>query len=520
MAVGENHPIGVKYSYPLTGVHTNSVADMHCPPLMLAPETALFLAIDLHCSVQRMESERRSPLPEDDHVTYYVNRDSAGWVAQRVRRRVYIELKLECTRNRCRDGQKARDDWLCVYCKGSFPSKLRLTDHRVSGCPRGPVDASGLRLELPVYPNLKTAKQGKDLKLALQRGEEAVWGSLHHNSIWFDLNPELKDVTHPPPGARVQHRQFMLPTLQNLTANPPLPAHPQPQVKQKPTRTSKPDTASPNTAAYVDLEDSQDDEGEPSRAPKKRTHAEMAGGHRVFFSSRQTKPPQPKQSAQGVPRRMPSQPMRVTPIQARSPSPERVAILPPPTPAPHAAAGSARPPVSPMQTPTCAEDVAVALWKDRHQFYVKAASAARSGVKMDTPKPQLRPPIQPPGLFYLMACGLLKFDLECGDMLGFLELVQSWQNDPSFMDRLWAAYGRFHSPSHQVHFTLFCNLFYMCLFLSAIWSIYHHCWWQPFLSPNSWDSVRNLQPGLPFCVLGLQRGFGGDTIGFRESTKK
>jgi hypothetical protein len=173
-----------------------------------------------------------------------------------------------------------------------------------------------------------------------------------------------------------------------------------------------------------------------------------------------------------------------------------------------------------MQTPTCAEDVAVALWKDRHQFYVKAASAARSGVKMDTPKPQLRPPIQPPGLFYLMACGLLKFDLECGDMLGFLELVQSWQNDPSFMDRLWAAYGRFHSPSHQVHFTLFCNLFYMCLFLSAIWSIYHHCWWQPFLSPNSWDSVRNLQPGLPFCVLGLQRGFGGDTIGFRESTKK
>jgi hypothetical protein len=245
MAVGDNRPIDRKYSDPLTGVHTNSVADMHCPPLMLAPETALFLAIDLHCSVQRMESERRSPLPEDDHVTYYVNRDSAGWVAQRVRRRVYIELKLECTRNRSRDGQKARDDWLCVYCKGSFPSKLRLTDHRVSGCPRGPVDASGLRLELPVYPNLKTAKQGKDLKLALQRGEEAVWGSLHHNSIWFDLNPELKDVTHPPPGARVQHRQFMLPTLEILTANPPPPGHPQPQVKQKATRPSKPDTASP-----------------------------------------------------------------------------------------------------------------------------------------------------------------------------------------------------------------------------------------------------------------------------------
>jgi hypothetical protein len=157
-------------------------------------------------------------------------------------------------------------------------------------------------LELPVYPNLKTAKQGKDLKFALQRGEEAVWGSLHHNSIWFDLNPELKDVTHPPPGARVQHRQFMLLTLEILTANPPPPGHPQPQVKQKATRPSKPDTASPSATPYVDLEDDDDDEGEPSRHPKKRTHAEMAGGHRVFFSSRQTKSQPPKQSAQGVPR--------------------------------------------------------------------------------------------------------------------------------------------------------------------------------------------------------------------------
>lgn len=195
MAVGDFSPIGSKYSEPRTLVHTASVADIHCPPLMLAPETALFLAIDLHCFVQKMESERRPPLHEDDHVTYYVNRDAAGWVAQRVRRRVYIELKLECTRNRSRDGQKARDDWLCVYCKGSFPSKLRLTDHRVSGCPRGPVDSNGLRLELPVYPNLKTAKQGKDLKLALQRGDGSVWESLHDNSIWLDLNPEQRDVT-------------------------------------------------------------------------------------------------------------------------------------------------------------------------------------------------------------------------------------------------------------------------------------------------------------------------------------
>ena len=142
--------------------------------------------------------------------------------------------------------------------------------------------------------------------------------------------------------------------------------------------------------------------------------------------------------------------IHVTPIQTRSPSPERVAILPPPTPAPHAAGGSSRAPVSPMQTSTGSEDVALALRKDRQQFYVKVASAARSGVKMDFPKPQLRPPIQPPGLFYLMACGLLKFNLECGELQAFQEVVQNPQNDPSFMDRLWAAYGRFHTPFHQV----------------------------------------------------------------------
>ena len=217
MARGEFPPLGFRVSDPHTLVHTASKKAIPCPPLMLAHEVALFLAIDLDCSVQKMESSRRLPLPEDDHVTYYVNRDAAGWVAQRVTRRVYIELKLECTRNRCRDGEKARDDWLCVYCKGSFPSKLWLTDHhRVSGCPRGPVDSTGARLELPVYPNLKTAKQGKDLKLALQRGDGVVWDTLRHNSIWLDLCPELREVTYPPPGAKVHERQFMLPTLDIL----------------------------------------------------------------------------------------------------------------------------------------------------------------------------------------------------------------------------------------------------------------------------------------------------------------
>ena len=175
MAVAEFPLMGVNnYSERRTVRHTASVPQAHCHPFMLAPETALFLAIDMHCSLQKMDSRRGATNPKVDEVTYYVNRDSAGWVEQRVRRRVYIELKLECTRNRCKDAQKARDDWLCVYCKGSFPSKLRLTDHRVVGCTCGPVDSTGLKLELPVYPNLKTAKQGKDLKLALQRDDGSL----------------------------------------------------------------------------------------------------------------------------------------------------------------------------------------------------------------------------------------------------------------------------------------------------------------------------------------------------------
>ena len=101
------------------------------PSLLLAPQHALFLAIDLHCVLQQMEAEGQGARPQEDEVTYFVNRDSQGWVAQTVRRRVYIELKIECTLYRSRDVQKARDDWLCVYCRNGFPSKLRLSDHRV-----------------------------------------------------------------------------------------------------------------------------------------------------------------------------------------------------------------------------------------------------------------------------------------------------------------------------------------------------------------------------------------------------
>lgn len=143
--------------------------------------------------------------------------------------------------------------------------------------------------------------------------------------------------------------------------------------------------------------------------------AHMADGHRVFHSSRQFKAAQTKPTphgggerqsthpaersrlatASGVHQRPPPQPLRVTPIQSRSPSSERIAILPPLTLAPHAVVDSPMSHVFPMQTSTGSEDVALRLRKDRQVFYVKVASAARSSVKMDNPKHALRPPIQP-----------------------------------------------------------------------------------------------------------------------------
>ena len=472
MAVGQFPPVGGRKCDDDRKLrHTAEVPVTHCPPFMLPPQIALFFAIDLHCCLQEMEPKKQAPLPGDDEVIYYVNRDSAGWVEQRVRRRVYIELKLECTRNRSRDVQKARDDWLCVYCKASFPSKLRLTDHRVVGCPRGPVDGTGSKWDLPVYPNLKNAKQGKDLKLALQRGDGSVWESLQHDSIWIDLNPELRDVTYPPPGAKLQVRHFMVPTLEALVACAAPAGESRPAAKPRAQRQARQPPAPPDAAAYVDLDDDGDDDLEVPTRPKKRTHAQSSEGHRVFFSSKQFKdvhakhpqhvggdrhsPNPPKRSrpanTSADHRRARAHPIRVTPIQTRSPSPEMAVILPPATPAPHKPVHSPGAPATPMPASSGSQDVAMALRKDRQAFYVKTASAARSSVKMEYPKPALMPPLQPPGLFHLMACGLLDFDVTCGEFETFQEEVEKWQKDPLFMVRLWASYGKFHGPIHQVH---------------------------------------------------------------------
>jgi hypothetical protein len=465
-------------------------SDFHPSSFMLKPETALFLAIDIHCRLQNMDSGAQRPCNELDEVVYYVNKDFAGWVEQRVRRRVYIELKLECTRNRQRDNQKARDDWICLYCKSSFTSKLRLTDHRMVGCPCGPVDSSGVKWDLPMYPNLKTAKQGKDLKLALQRGEGSIWDNLLDNGIWLDLNPELREPILPPAGAKVQERMFMEPSLDRLAACPSR-AEGSRQGTPRPERTPKQRSAPTTTPNIVDLEEetTQDEEASRSRSkkrpiseleedrPRKRAQVGMEESFHVQHSPRQFKQPA-KKPDRTPPRRNagierpkvtphrnnvrptrpsagpPPHPIRVEPIQTRSPSPERVAILAPPTPVPHvphAPSPSIAAPVPVKETPRDPPDIATRLRKERQAFYIKAANAARASVTMDTPKPTLRPPMQPPGLFYLLECGLLRFDLECGDFPAFLEEVENWKADPAFQDRLFLAYGRFYSPDHQVH---------------------------------------------------------------------
>ena len=177
---------------------------------------------------------------------------------------------------------------MCLYCRGSFPSKLRLTDHRVGGCSCGPVNSSGARWELPVYPNLKTAKQGKDLKLALQRRDGELWDNLHEDAVWLKLNTELKEVILPPNTARVQVCSFMEPTLERLTATPPPPRDFRPPAKGKAPLPPRPTSAPSHPPHFVEIASDESEEDEtPLVRVKKRSHAEVEGAHRVFVSKRQ-----------------------------------------------------------------------------------------------------------------------------------------------------------------------------------------------------------------------------------------
>lgn len=96
--------------------------------------------------------------------------------------------------------------------------------------------------------------------------------------------------------------------------------------------------------------------------------------------------------------RAPSHHIRVTPLQSRQPFPDRNVIPDTPTDA----------------STNCSYDVTSPLNKDRHAFFMRAASATRVSVKMDTQKPTLKP-----DLFYLIACCLLNFDFERGEFQAF-----------------------------------------------------------------------------------------------------
>ena len=143
----------------------------------------------------------------------------------------------------------------------------------MGGCPCGPVDPSGTKLELPIYPNLKTAKQGKDLKAALQRGERSVWDNLQDNAMWLELNPELKEVTYPPIGAKVHVRRFLMPTIEQLRGSHSWTeggSQSTPRQQRSPMQHTPP----PPSEDFVDLGDNGTDEAEPPPSrPKKRSHA-------------------------------------------------------------------------------------------------------------------------------------------------------------------------------------------------------------------------------------------------------
>lgn len=127
----------------------------------LGPQRAFWHLVDVVeklCDMDHMHG--------DDEVVYFMNKDSARWVEQHVWRKVYIVLRIEATiscHNFIWDNMKDMGAWQSVYCMGFLLSKLRLTNHHSSGCPTSPIFAIGVKLELPMYPNLKMAKQSKDM---------------------------------------------------------------------------------------------------------------------------------------------------------------------------------------------------------------------------------------------------------------------------------------------------------------------------------------------------------------------
>ena len=126
-------------------------------------------------------------------VVHFDNQDLANWVEQHIQRRVYIELGIKAIGSDTCDIHKSWDDMQYVYCLEQFPSRLTLTYHQVGGRHAEPISFMGDKLELPsIYPNIYIAKQGKDLKIVLQRGDIDHSQFFHVDEYWSSSIPSLR----------------------------------------------------------------------------------------------------------------------------------------------------------------------------------------------------------------------------------------------------------------------------------------------------------------------------------------
>ena len=99
------------------------------------------------------------------------------------------------------------------------------------------------------------------------------------------LNPELRDLIYPLFGASVHEQWFMEPTLERLMACSTPIGDFWAQRKHRSQCPPMQVLSLPTAPNFVDFEDNNNDEPQgPLAQPKKRSHAHMEDGSRVFHS--------------------------------------------------------------------------------------------------------------------------------------------------------------------------------------------------------------------------------------------
>ena len=233
----------------------------------------------------------------------------------------------------------------------------------------------------------------------------------------------------------MHERHFMEHTLESLSVCLPPAAECRPHPKPMASLHRRPNTTMSTSAAFVDLHDDDDVKEKHETTPfrtNKRSHVKMGKEDHVYGRNHRKRHPQHGRESVGGDRPgpnpartthppsvdregSPSRPIRVISIATRCHSLDRDVFW-----SAHFHAANV-PPKVPLPSDTPSDDMIAGLQRDRHAFAMRAANVARMSVKMDNPKPTLRPPIQPPGLFHLMPCGLLTFNLERDEFQAFEE---------------------------------------------------------------------------------------------------